>query len=292
MRFFVLVFFCLLVSFAGRAQTKPEAVGTVAAAEGTVTIRRGGNPPAPAAADAAVYRNDVIETGPASKADILFADDGELTLGENAQVTVDEYVYDPDNTASGKGLLSVMRGAFTFVGGLIEKTQQPDMSLNTPYGSIGLRGTTVWGGPDDSKYGVFVSDGTVDVKTRGGKVRVPRGEGTDLSGANAVPSQPKPWQQDRIARAQSRVALKNRRQVRQHVELLKQKRRELVAQRRALRQQQQQPGQNGAGKNRQLQQDIQNKRDKMMQDREKLRNQQRQERQQLRQQRQQSRQQK
>jgi hypothetical protein len=44
------------------------------------------------------------------------------------------------------------------------------VQIGTPVGAIGLRGTTVWGGPIDNGYGVIVLSGEVTVTGRRGTV--------------------------------------------------------------------------------------------------------------------------
>jgi hypothetical protein len=93
----------------------------------------------------------------------------QLTLGENATLVVDEFFYDP-SMSRGALSLSVIRGAFLYVGGRIEGVNGAKVQIRTPVGAIGLRGTTVWGGPIDKGYGVIVLNGEVTVTGRKGTV--------------------------------------------------------------------------------------------------------------------------
>lgn len=229
----LLLFLCAPARTARAAEDGSDGqIATVAAIEGEAALVRGTEPPAALAPDAPLFLNDKIETGPGAKLHILFVDDSELTLGENAQLTLDEYVYDPDDTSSSKGRLGLLRGAFIFTSGLIEKTAKPDVRLNVAYGSIGLRGTTVWGGETDSQYGVFVSDGSVSVETRRGRVRLASGEGTDLGGPNAAPSKPKAWGSPRIGKALGTVSLKDPEKVGARVQKMKERHRALFQKRK------------------------------------------------------------
>lgn len=241
----------------------PAAIGTIAEIEGPV-IRYAHDE---IAADAKVgmapeigqlvYMNDVIETGAGAKAHILFIDDTELTLGENASITVDEYVFDAEDTSANKGRFN-LNGTFSFVSGLIGKRENPDVLLETPYGSIGIRGTVVWGGPLDEEYNVFVQEGAVTVATERGRVNVAAGEGTMIQGRRAIPTRAKAWGEEKIARANRATGLKNREQAKQRVAQFKErhagmreKHKEAVMKKRGLRKEQQQ----------QRQQQIQQKRD-------------------------------
>jgi hypothetical protein len=191
------------------AAEAPAAIGSFVVTDGPVTLSRTGiDAPETAATAMPVHLHDVIETGADARAVVVFNDASELILGADSQATVDEYVFDPAAKAGNKSLTSVARGAFQFAGGLIGKTGRPDVKINIPYGSIGLRGTRVWGGTLDT-YGVFVLDGEVHVTTKRGTVRVQKDEGTDLTAANAVPGHVKTWGQAKVDRAVATVSLRD-----------------------------------------------------------------------------------
>ena len=186
-----------------------DRVGSVMAVQGTVTVKREGAEKAETAAVAMpIHLNDTIETGPDSRVIALFVDETELTLGADAITTIDEYVYDPAATNGNRARMGVARGAFLYVSGMIGKAARPDVKIEVPYGSIGLRGTTVWGGELD-QYGIFVLDGKVSVQTKRGSVLLSKGEGVDLANANSAPAGRKVWGQPKIDRAVATIALKD-----------------------------------------------------------------------------------
>jgi FecR protein len=109
--------------------------------QGTVTvIRAGTTTPVPLDPGDTIGLNDTIETGPGSKASILFDDNTEFTLGEKTKLKVDDYVYDPDGT-SNKAHYSFLQGVFQYIGGLIDQNDPAGVKIDTAYGSIGIRGT-------------------------------------------------------------------------------------------------------------------------------------------------------
>src|SRR5262249_37450341 len=136
-----------------------SVIGNIIEVEGGATMTRPGQAAVAAAANMPVHLNDVVETAAGAKADILFIDETEVTLGEKAQLKIDEYVFDADNMNANKGRFSIPRGAFQFVTGQIDKIKNPDVKIGTAYGAIGVRGTTIIGGDVDNAYGVFVQDG-------------------------------------------------------------------------------------------------------------------------------------
>jgi hypothetical protein len=85
-----------------------------------------------------VYRNDVIETGGDGALGITFADGSAVNFSSNARMEVNEFVYDPRGN-SNSTVLSLIAGTFNFISGAIAKTGQ--MKIDTPVGTIGIRGT-------------------------------------------------------------------------------------------------------------------------------------------------------
>ena len=86
-----------------------------------------------------VYQGDVVRTGSDGRVSINFADDTSFNISNNASMTLDEFVYDP-NGKSNSTLFNLSKGAFTFVAGKIAKNG--DMKVETPVATMGIRGTT------------------------------------------------------------------------------------------------------------------------------------------------------
>jgi hypothetical protein len=198
-----------------RAET--VIVGTLLEADGPVSLVVPGAEPKALKLNDPVHMNDVIETGADARAFILLIDNTELTLGENAQFTVDEYVFDETNEALNKGRYSVLRGAFLYTSGLLAKKENPDVTVATPFGSVGIRGTTFWGGEIDGEYGILVTDGQVSVQTERGRILVNKEQGTMLFSKTAIPARAGTWAQEKIDRAVQTIALKDSTVVRERV---------------------------------------------------------------------------
>jgi hypothetical protein len=126
-------------------------------------------------------------------------DGTQLTLGENVTLVVDEFVYNP-NRSLGELSIRVVKGVFLYTGGLIEKELGAKVEIRTPIGAIGLRGTTVWGGPIDNGYGVIVLSGEATVTGRRGTVTLKQGQGTMIFG-DGKPNRAAPWPAGRMKRA-------------------------------------------------------------------------------------------
>ena len=85
-----------------------------------------------------VLFNERITTAAEGQTQILFVDELTLSVGPNANMVIDQFVYDP-NASTGKLVASLTRGVFRFVGGKISK-QDNAVSLRTPAATIGIRG--------------------------------------------------------------------------------------------------------------------------------------------------------
>src|SRR6516162_11047989 len=85
-----------------------------------------------------LHASDTIRTGDAGKADLVFVDRTNLTVGPTSEVVLDKFVYDPVGN-KGKVVVQATRGAFRFVTGTQDHSAY---QLNTPYGSLGVRGTS------------------------------------------------------------------------------------------------------------------------------------------------------
>ena len=81
------------------------------------------------------------------------------------------------------------------------------VTIRTPLATLGIRGTTVWGGPIDDGYGVFVQSGQVVVSTQRGRVTLGPGQGTMLRPRQA-PEAVKTWPAAKVERALATVALR------------------------------------------------------------------------------------
>jgi hypothetical protein len=148
-----------------------QSVGTVTRVQGSTT---------PAASGTPVHMNDRLRTGANARLEVTFNDNSKLTLGENANVVIDRYVYNP-NKSSAQVVLNATQGALRFAGGKIEQMNQKNIVVNTPNAALAVRGTHFWAGPIDGQYGVLLLNGKVGVSNRAGAVTLARpGMGTDI----------------------------------------------------------------------------------------------------------------
>ncbi len=125
-----------------------------------------------------VYFNHGLRTPPDGALHTRFEDDTVMRLGSNAEVVVDDYVYDY-KTLDGKFVAEMTKGAFRFVTGRMRKA---GVQLGTPTAIIGVRGTDF--------IVVVAGDGSTTVSVLDGEVEItPRaGGGTEVVGVGQVAS--------------------------------------------------------------------------------------------------------
>jgi hypothetical protein len=190
--------------FAG--EEDPSRVGLVNKAENQAQVISGAAT-TPAVIGTAVHMKDELRTGAEGRLQVTFRDNTVLTLGENASVVIDRYVYDPDKS-TGETVLQAAKGAFRFATGHIKEIQGSKIAVSTPVADIGVRGTEFWGGPLGGKYGVLLLQGEVSVSNQAGSVTLTApGQGTDIPSPLDPPGPAAAWSAEKIDRAIATVAL-------------------------------------------------------------------------------------
>ena len=154
-----------------------------------------------------VRMKEELRTGAGARLQVIFRDNTVLTLGENARVTIDRYVYDPER-GIGEAALQAAAGAFRYATGRMKNLKDKNILVATPVAQIAVRGTEFWGGPIDGRYGVFLIEGEIAVTSQGGSVIISgAGQGTDIPSALDPPDPPSAWPAEKVARAVESVAL-------------------------------------------------------------------------------------
>ncbi len=152
----------------------------------------------PLTTSAPVLFEDLLKTGPDARLAVTLVDGTSLTLGEKATLKVDAFVYSSD---SGQLGLDVAQGAFLFIGGKLENKPQATVNIKTSVATLGIRGTTVWGGPIDDAFGILTLKGEVTVTNAAGTVDLKPGEGTMIAAPDQAPSNPVTWPEAKVQRA-------------------------------------------------------------------------------------------
>lgn len=151
-----------------------------------------------------VMVNDTISTGDGARLEFSLRDGSIVTLGEQARFAVADFDEGPgrENIA-----LKLLTGAFKAVSGELAARNPNAMTVATSTATIGIRGTTVWGGTLETTFEVALLDGTaVTVTTQAGTVELNAvGQGTAVPSADQPPGAPVTWAQDKVTRALATV---------------------------------------------------------------------------------------
>ena len=182
---FATLILCLFIAVSAHAATIVGAISRVqgsseGSSEGTTRTL---------AVGLEVHLDEVITTGSNARLEVTFADGTVLTIGENARLKIDVFLYAPG--ASGNRLGFNIAGPFRFISGKLTKGRQSEAQIFTPAATLGVRGTDFWGGPIDGDYGVFLREGVVSVQSGGGESILDRpGQGVNITLAPARRGRP------------------------------------------------------------------------------------------------------
>ncbi len=123
----------------GSAVAEEATIGRVKNSSGSAFIVSAGERRA-AVAGSPVLQGDVLETGVDGSMGIMFKDESRLSLGPDTQLVVDEYVFVPEDEKA-SFVSRMLRGTLLYVSGTIAKISPEAASVETPVGTIGIRGT-------------------------------------------------------------------------------------------------------------------------------------------------------
>ncbi len=151
-----------------------------------------------------VQLGDVISTGKGARIQIVLNDDTEVTLGERTHFVMLEFIM---SNSENNAVMRLLEGAFKVTSGKLMQVADASMVVETNTATIGIRGTTFWGGSLNGKFEVALLGGKgVYVETKAGRIDLTTiGDGTLIKSANDAPAAPKSWPQKKINRAVATV---------------------------------------------------------------------------------------
>ena len=135
-----------------------------------------------------VQANELVTTNARDRAHLVFLDGSSLTVGPNARVIIDRFVYDPASN-SGDLAINASRGVLRLVGGRISK--QKPIVITTPSSTIGVRGgITILTVTPTETVANFVYGNSMTV-TAGGQTQTATRAGSQVvTAAGGVPGMP------------------------------------------------------------------------------------------------------
>lgn len=81
-----------------------------------------------------------LKTGSGGSLGVLLKDNTSLAIGSNTEIVLDEFIYEPVDDKLKLGL-NFIKGTLHYVSGVIAKLKPEAISIKTPTGMIGVRGT-------------------------------------------------------------------------------------------------------------------------------------------------------
>lgn len=150
-----------MILLAGAAPAAASKIGVTSATKNDVQAN---NRRLSAGSD--IFANERVRTGVESTAQLLFLDKTSLSIGPQAELTLDRFVYNP-NRGTGEVVLNSVKGAFRFVSG----SQDPrHYTIKTPVATLGVRGTVVDYLVQNGKAVFILVQGSAELKMPGGQV--------------------------------------------------------------------------------------------------------------------------
>lgn len=133
----VFITFCLVL--AGSAIANELPIGHVKNVSGEASITTG-EKKIKAEVGSPVHQGSRLETGKKSSMGVTFNDETVMSFGADTVFTVDEYLYSPTQGKLKFGS-KLAKGSLNYVSGVIEKLKPDAVTVGTPSGVIGVRGT-------------------------------------------------------------------------------------------------------------------------------------------------------
>lgn len=133
-----LLLFATVLS-AGLAQADPQPIGYVKNVSGEATVVTAGQSRR-AEVGSPVHVGSLLKTGAQSTLGVTFKDETVMSFGPNTELTVDDYLYEP-NRGQLRMNSKLAKGSLNYVSGVIAKLQPEAVTVKTPSGLIGVRGT-------------------------------------------------------------------------------------------------------------------------------------------------------
>lgn len=141
-----LLFSALLAGTAQAELGTPAGIaGAVSGSVGLTSPAKQITAPVAVVSGDGIVMGDNLTTAAESRLQVMLLDESAITLGPNAELTIDEFVFDPANTNESALAASLLKGTFRLVTGAIARQNPEGTSVNLPNAVLTIRGTTVLG---------------------------------------------------------------------------------------------------------------------------------------------------
>ncbi len=136
------LFFSSWLHAADEPSTQPaasKAIGYVMKTEGEAAVIVDGKPQ-PAKVGMPVFVGSSIKTGANGSLGVTLEDNTLMSFGPNSQLSFDAFQYEPSEQDL-KLSAKITHGTLNYISGVIAKLKPEAVEINTPTGTIGVRGT-------------------------------------------------------------------------------------------------------------------------------------------------------
>jgi len=129
----------LVVCLTGTSFADDSIIGFVKTVDGDASVLVGGKA-IKAQPGTPVQRSDVLKTGKPGSLGLTLKDNTVLSIGPDTELVIEEFLYAP---AKGDFELGarVRKGTLNYVSGMVAKLKPEVVTVRTPTGNIGVRGT-------------------------------------------------------------------------------------------------------------------------------------------------------
>ncbi|MGC6522719.1 MAG: FecR domain-containing protein [Candidatus Micropelagos thuwalensis] len=159
---FVIFILCVFTSHVLANDDKAKMIGVAAFKSGEVSISRDQAQFMPASIGEQIFLEDKIQTSADGRLQILLKDETTFTLGPNAELIVDKFIYDPDVSDVE---VSIKSGAFRFISGATAASGPDAVKLKLPKATLSIRGTEVLGDVSPTSTQIILMSGIINVIT-------------------------------------------------------------------------------------------------------------------------------
>lgn len=118
-----------------------NAIGKVLTAQGLVEARDANGLLRALTRRSEVFEADTILVGADGFTQVRMVDDAQISLQANTEFSFNTYAFDANSATPDSAAMSMIRGGFRTISGTIGDADEDGYRLDTPYASIGIRGT-------------------------------------------------------------------------------------------------------------------------------------------------------
>lgn len=116
-----------------------DSIGLIKTLKGDVYIMRG-DARTDAIKGAPVFEDDIINTESNGSVGITFVDGAVMSLGPDSEIQLDDFIFKPQEEELKFGV-SILQGTASYLSGRIAKLSPENAFIETPFATIGIRGT-------------------------------------------------------------------------------------------------------------------------------------------------------